>query len=91
MVPVVIELVIMISNILKKIIIVKKLKLDEKNNTEKALIQAKGELESLQMVVNTLKSKIEDQKNLLNNVNGDKETITAENLSTKKVINLLKV
>ena len=66
-------------------------KVDEKSNIEKDLVQAKGELESLKIEVNTLMLEIEEQKQLLNNVNLDKETITTENLSLKEEIKPLKV
>ena len=62
----------------------KKHKHDEKNNIDKAILQAKVELESLQTEVNTLKMKIEEQKKMLTNASLDKETLTSENLSLKK-------
>ena len=46
-------------------------KLNEKNNTEKALIQAKVELGTLDIEVNTLRLNIEEQKKLLHQVNHD--------------------
>ena len=48
-------------------------KLFEKNNIEKSLIQAKVELQTLEIEVNTLKLNIEEQKNLLQKVNHDKK------------------
>ena len=61
-----------------------KLKFDVKSSIEKDLIQAKGELESLKIEVNTLILEIEEQKQLLNNANLDKERITTENFSLKE-------
>ena len=46
-------------------------KLFEKNNIEKSLIQAKVELRTLEIEVNTIKLNIEEQKNLLPKVNHD--------------------
>ena len=40
---------------------------DEKNNIDKAILQAKVELESLKTEVNTLKITIEEQKKMLTN------------------------